>query len=71
MCHNTSEDDTLGKYIIKNLGFDSGTPEDWIIFVNLVQKSLEGQNFTIGPPLCMYMERVMKGDAKAEFLHQA
>ena len=50
---------------------DSGTPEEWITFVDLVQKSLVGQNVTTGPPIYECMERVPKGDAKAEFLQQA
>ena len=39
-CHNTPRDTASGKYIIKIPRFDSGTPEEWIIFVDLVQKSL-------------------------------
>ena len=36
MCHNTPRDITSGKYVIKITKFDSGTPEEWIIFVFLV-----------------------------------
>ena len=70
-CHNTPGDTTSGKYVIKIPRFDSGTPEEWIIFVDLVQKSLVGQNVQKGPPMYDCMERVLKGDAKAEFLQQA
>ena len=35
-CHNTSGDSNSGKYIIKIARFDSVTPEDWIIFIDLV-----------------------------------
>ena len=70
-CHNTPGDTTSGKYVIKIPRFDSGTPEEWIIFVDLIQKSLVGQNVTTGPPMYECMERVLKGDAKAEFLQQA
>ena len=35
-CHNTPGDSTLGKYVIKIPIYDSGTPEEWIIFVDLV-----------------------------------
>ena len=69
-CHNTPGDTTSGKYIMKFPRFYSDTPEEWIIFVE-VQKSLVGQNVTTGPPMCECMERVLKGDAKAEFLQQA
>ena len=51
---------------ISNPKFDSATPKEQIIFVNLVQKNLEVQNDTSGPPMCT--ERVLKGNVKAEFL---
>ena len=51
--------------------FDAGTPEEWIIFVDLVHKGIEGQNVTTSPPMYACMERVLKGYAKAEFLQQA
>ena len=70
-CHNTPEDTTSGEYNIQILRFDSGTPEEWIIFVGLVQKSLVGLNVTTGPPMYKCIKRVQKGDAKAEFLLQA
>ena len=70
-CHNTPGDRTSGKDVIKIPRFDSGTPEEWIIFVDLVQKALVGQNVTTGPPMYKCMERVLKGDAKAEFTQQA
>ena len=34
MCYNTPGDRTSGKYVIKILRFDSGTSEEWIIFVD-------------------------------------
>ena len=40
MCNNTPGDITSGKYMIKTPRFDSGTPEEWIIFMDLVQKAL-------------------------------
>ena len=39
--------------------------------MHLVQKSLVGQNVTTGPSMYECMERVLKGDANAEFLQQA
>ena len=51
-CHNTPRDTTSGKYGIKILRFDSGTPEEWIIFVDLVQKRLVGQGVSTVHP-CM------------------
>ena len=51
MCHNTPGDSASGKYVIKIPRFDSGTSEEWIIFVDLIQKALAGQNITTGPPM--------------------
>ena len=42
-------------------------PDEWIIFVYLVQKALVGQNVTAGP----FMYKYMKRDAKAEYTQQA
>ena len=41
-CHFTPGDSSSGKYVIKILRFGSGTPEEWITFMDLVQKSLVG-----------------------------
>ena len=41
-CHKTPGDTTTGKYVIKLSRFDSGTADEWIIFVDLVQKALVG-----------------------------
>ena len=46
-------------------------PEEWIIFMYLVQKALVGQNVNTGSPMHKCMERVLKGDAKTEFTQQA
>ena len=70
-CHNTPGDSASGKYMIKIPRFDSSTPEEWIIFVDLVQKALVGQNVTIGPPMYECMERILKADAKAEITKHA
>ena len=42
-CHNTPEDATSGKYVIKVPVYDSGHPEEWIDFVELINKCLVGQ----------------------------
>ena len=70
-CHNTPGDITSGKYVIKITRSVLYTPEEWIIFVSLVQKVLVGQNVIPGIAMYKYMERVPKGDAKAEFTQQA
>ena len=55
---------------IKIPRFDSGTPEEWIMFLDIVQKSLLGQNITTGQPMYECMERVLKDDARAEVHRQ-
>ena len=54
-CHNTPDNSTSGKYVIKIPRFGSGLREEWIIFIELVQKSLFGQNITTGSPMYEYM----------------
>ena len=71
MCYNTPRNTTPGTYVIKIPSFDTDTSEEWIIFVDLVQMSLVGQTINTGPPMFEYMERVLKGDAKAKILQQA
>ena len=70
-CHNTPRDTTSEEYIIKIPRFDSGTLEEWIIFVDLVQKSLAQQNSTAGPLMYKRIKRVLKGDTKDKFLKMA
>ena len=41
--HNSLGDNNSGNYITKFPRFDCGTPEEWIIFVDLEQKALLGQ----------------------------
>ena len=51
---------------IKVPRFDSDTPEEWIIFVDLIQKAFVGQNVTTDPSIYKCIEKVLKGDVKAE-----
>ena len=41
-CHNTPRDSTSGKCVITIARFNSDTPREWIILVDLVQKALVG-----------------------------
>ena len=66
-CHNTPGDSTTGKYVIKVPIYDSGHPEEWIIFTELVNKCLVGQDITTGPQMYQLVQRVLQGDAKAQF----
>ena len=69
--HNSPVDTNSGKHAIKIQRFDSGTPEEWIIFMDLVQKSLVGQNVTTVSNMYQCMERVLKGVTKAKVVQQA
>ena len=71
MCHKAPGNSTSGKCVINILRFDSGTPEEWIFIIDLVQKVLVGQNITTGLPMYKCMEKVLKGDFKGEFTQQA
>ena len=71
MYHKTPKGTTSGEYVMKVPRFDSGTHEELIIFVKLVQKNFIAQNVTTGSPMYNCMERVLKDDAKALFLQQA
>ena len=68
---NTTGNYTSGMHIIKIPRFDSGTPEEWIIFVNFVHKALVQLNVTTCPPMYECMERELKGNSKAKFTPQA
>ena len=41
-CHNTPDDSAMGECVIKIPMCDSGNPEEWIMFVELVNKYLIG-----------------------------
>ena len=60
-----------GKNISKILRFDSGAPKEWIIFMDLVQKALIGQNVTTDHPMYECMGGLLKVEAKVKFTQQA
>ena len=66
-CHNRPGDSNSSKYVIKVLVYDFGHPEEWINFVKLINKCLVGQNITTGPAMYAVVQRVLEGDAKAQF----
>ena len=51
--------------MIKILRLDSGTPEEWVIY--LIQMALVGKNITASPTLHKCIKRVLRGDVKVEF----
>lgn len=66
-CYNTPGDSKTGKYVIQVPIYDAGHPEEWINFVELVNKCIAGQNITAGPQMYQLVLRVLQGDAKAQF----
>ena len=56
--HNTLGDFNSGKYVVKILGFDPGTPEKWF-FLKLVQRSIVAWNITTGS-----WKNILKGFSK-------
>ena len=71
MYHNSLNDSNSGKCVINILIFDFGTPDECIIFLDLVQNVLVSQNVTTSSPMYKSMEMLLKGDRKARFLQQA
>ena len=53
-CHNIPGDSMSREYVIKILRFGTGTPEEWIIFMELVQKILEGKMSPWAHPWIMH-----------------
>ena len=68
ICNKSPGDSSSAKYVIKIPRFGSGTPEERIIFKELVHKSLVGQNVTTDPPMYECMERVLKVTPKLYFI---
>ena len=66
-CHDTPDDNIMCKYTIKIPMYDSGDPEEWIIFDYLICKWIRGQNIATGPQMFQLVQWVLQGDAKAEF----
>ena len=58
-CHNTLGVSNSGYQTTKIPRFNSDIPEEWIIFVDLVQKALLEQNVTTDPPMTESMEIVL------------
>ena len=65
-CDNTPGDSNSGKYVIKVPVYDSGHPEEWINFIELINKCLVGQNITTGPAMYAVVQRVLEGDCNTQ-----
>ena len=50
--------------------YDSGDPEESVIFDDLVRKCIRGQNITPSPQMFRLVQQVLQGDAKAKYDRQ-
>ena len=66
-CYATPGDVDTPMYELQLPYFGSGTPEDWLVFRDLLIKVLTGQNITDGPGRYEFTERTLIGDALAAF----
>lgn len=66
-CYATPGNPDTPVYEIQLPYFGSGTPEDWLVFRDLLVKVLTGQNITDGPGRYQLTERSLIGDALAAF----
>ena len=60
-------DPTSQTYNLSVKIFQTGTPEEWLLFVCDLQKVMTGQNITTGPTKYAMARRLMAGDAKTVF----
>ena len=65
--HSTPADDDSPLYEVSIGMFESGTPEELLIFLTKTNEILVGQNATTGPPKYVLMRRLLHGDALAAF----
>ena len=66
-CFSVPGDTDSPAYSIQIPYFGAGTPEEWLMFLDNLDKALVGQNITDGPGRYEFTERLLKGDALATF----
>ena len=66
-CHLVPGDPNSNTYEIHVPYFGTGTPEEWLIFVDRLWKGITGQNITSGPARFQQAERSLKGECLATF----
>ena len=66
-CLTVPGDPDSPSYTIQLPYYCDGSPEEYLIWRDLLQKALLGQNITDGPTMFNYTENVMTGDALAFF----
>ena len=66
-CFSVPGDTESPAYNIQIPYFGTGTPEEWLMFLDNLDKALVGQHITDGPGRYTFTERLLKGDALATF----
>ena len=66
-CFSSPGDTDSPAYNIQIPYFGTGTPEEWLMFLDNLDKALVGQHITDGPRRYEFTERLLKGDALATF----
>ena len=69
-CHSSPGDPDSPVYSLQVPYFSTGSPEEWLLFMDNLNKAIIGQNITTGPSRYEFAERVLKGDALATFRHK-
>ena len=62
-CHVVPADPNSNTYEIHVPYFGTGSPEEWLIFLDRLWKCITGQNASTGPARFEQCERSLKGDA--------
>jgi len=69
-CHSSPRGPDSPVYSLLGPYFSTGSPEEWLLFMDNFYKAIIGQNITDGPGCYEFAERVLKGDAFATFRHK-
>ena len=66
-CHTRPGDPDSPVYSIQIPYFGTGTPEEWLQFLDGLEKAIRGQNISSGPERYELTERLLTGDALTTF----
>ena len=66
-CNARPGDPESPVYSIRILYFGTGTPEEWLQFLDNLEKAINAQHVTRGPEWYELTERLLTGDALATF----
>jgi len=69
-CHSSPGDPDSPVYSLQVPYFSTGGPEEWLLFMDNLNKAIISQNITGGPGRYEFAECVLKGDTLATFRHK-